>query len=325
MPIIESVGNLLTPLGGSAPFFALPTAYKSFIAGRTSGTTRYVSWTYGNNSNAGTSKSAPKKTIPSAVTASASNDTIILAPEIHYVTGNPYTNEAHQVVSATTSSAVKTNVWIIGYPTKTVVCQYAPSASTRDSMFFGGGANSGIMGCILERDLTGGSEGFTTNYMTAIWNGNDNSQGGGASTRPIIYNCVLKNASSDTAVVYRPGGASGNSLWSWGYDNSSDSYGSIQNSLIYMGTSYTWNGSYTGASGMITVGSTVFTGASYNSGDSQVSLTNVEGSFSLNTTGYYRTGTGYVTDTNSRGLYSGTYSWAPTLGYPGVVFNGVNW
>jgi hypothetical protein len=330
MPLL--FGNTASSGGGT---FLLPTAYQSFIAGRTAGTTRYVSFTYGNDSNNGLSKTAAKKTISATVQVAGNNDTIVLSPEVHSVTGDAWNRTVsggggqHAVLAVNYGRVARSNLWFVGYPGKTVVTTQM-ATECRDFGFFLGWDNCGVMGVILEKRSSAGTDGaLSSNYNNAIWHGttwtaNDYGMSKSSANRPLIVNCVLKNTA--TSPVYNPNGNSGTTdIWTSVYNNSADEYGGINNSLIYTSGSSDWSAGYSGTNpDGVTINNSITSRSSYVD-DAYSVFSNFEASVSIDTSFWGRTGTARGTDTNSRGPYSGTYSWAAAPDYSSVVFDGGNW
>jgi hypothetical protein len=313
---------------------SLPTAYQTFINNRTSGTVRYVNYSLGNDSNNGLSKTSAKKTISAAVQSASNNDTIVLSPEVHVVTGDAWNRTVsggggqHAVLAVNYGRVARTNLWFVGYPGKTVIAT-SQSTITRDMGFFLGYDNCGVMGCILEKRASQGTDGeLTANYHNGIWQGstwteNDYGMGTSSANRPLILNCVLKN--THTSPVYNPAGNTGTNILSWVYNNRNDGYGGINNSLIYFNG--TWQSGYSGVSGNgVTFNDSITSGSTVD--DVYSTYSNIEESVSIDTSFWGRTGTNRGTDTNNRGPFSGTYSWANAFsssGYSSRVFDGVNW
>jgi hypothetical protein len=313
------------------PSYRLPTAYQSFVDARTSGTKYYISSSIGSDTNNGLTKSTPFQTLQKFASVCVSNDTAILAPETFLMSGNPYnfSGGAHALISSHANSndfgnggSQKANVWFVGYPNKTKVAYYGSTPSNiRDFPFIALSASSGVMGCVLERTLLGGEDNFVQTYEYSMFRGNTTAFGGGSSTRATILNCVLKNG--NPAPVLNPNGVQGINAWSWSYDNDRNKYFALTNSTIY-NTGGSWTASYEGADGAISVTDTIVSGT-YGT-DAKISQTGLglEGSVTLNTTNWFRNSqSATVADTNSRGVYSGTYSWH-LASYPSSAFNG-NW
>jgi hypothetical protein len=315
------------------PTYSLPTAYQSLVDSRTTGTKYYVSWSVGSDSNNGTSKSTPFKTLAKVAQTVTSNDTVILAPETHFVSGDHYQISGDNsgiapVISpyynTGSSPTVKSNVYFVGYPQKTWVVAYG-NTNRRDAPFFIGGNGCLVIGCILERQVgLGGSEGFNAPYMYSILHGtqsNNLAYGGSSANRIKIWNCVLKNTSD--APTQRVGGVNGADYFSWIYDNPTTAYGHIDKTTIYNGgTGNTWTNSYSGASNAVDVSDLLSKSNAY--GDAKSFISSQESNVALNSTGFYRSSqSATVADTNSKGAYSGTYSWH-LASYPASAFNG-NW
>ena len=309
--------------------YGLPSAYQTFVNGRTSGTVYYVSSSQGSDSNNGTSKSTPFQTLAKCAETVGNNDTVVLAPETFTLTGNHYgMGEGYYCISAykgtgtTGITTEKTNVWFVGHPNKTKVITKDLGSQLRDHHFCMLSSSSGALGIIMERELFGGSSNFSNNYMYAIFKGNDGFQGSGStSTAPYILNCVLKNA-SQSPTLSGDSADLGVNKFSWVYDNPLAKHYQISNSTIHNANQSSWDGSYNGQNNAVDASHLLLSGSYAN--ESQVSLSSVESGQTLNTTNWHRNSqTASQTDTNNRGVYSGTYNWAG-VSYPSTAFSG-NW
>ena len=294
--------------------YELPSAYQSFINGRTSGTVYYVSSSQGSDSNNGTSKSTPFQTLAKCAETVSSNDTVVLAPETFTLTGNHYgMGEGYFCISAykgsgtTQVSSAKTNVFFVGYPQKTKVIYKDVGSALRDAPFTLLSQDSGVIGLIMERELFGGNEGFPEPYSMAIFKGNNQYTGGtNLSNAPNVLNCVLKNASQSPTLSGDTTDL-GKNIFSWQYDNPNNAYFRLSNSTIHNANG-SWQDSYSGAGSSVGLYNILLSGSWNN--DGKVSINSVESGQSLNTTNWYRASqSATVADTNGRGVYSGTYSW----------------
>jgi hypothetical protein len=308
--------------------YELPSAYQSFINGRTSGTVYYVSSSQGSDSNNGTSKSTPFQTLAKCADTVSSNDTVVLAPETFTLTGNHYGMEhgyscisAYKGTGNSLVSSAKTNVWFVGYPQKTKVIVKDVGSALRDAPFTLLSQDSGVIGMIMERELFGGNESFPEPYSMAIFKSNYQYIGGtGSSNAPNVLNCVLKNASQSPTLSGDTTDL-GKNIFSWQYDNPANAYFKLGHSTIHNANG-SWQNSYSGAGSSVAINNILLSGT-YNN-DGQVSLTSVESGQSLNTTNWHRASqSATVVDTNGRGVYSGTYSWQ-NASYPTSTFTG-NW
>ena len=307
------------------PTFELPSAYQTFVNGRTSGTVYYVSSSQGSDSNNGTSKSTPFQTLAKCAETVSSNDTVVLAPETFVLTGNHYgVGDGYACISAYKGAGTtgintfteKTNVWFVGYPQKTIVLTKDVGTGLRDHPFAWLSSSSGALGIVMERELFGGSEGFADNYMVSLW-----KYGGSSSVvRADFQNCVLKNASQSPTLSGDSTNLGINS-YSWYYNNENNKYSALRNCTIHNANG-SWQSSYSGAGSALYINNVLLSG-SYNS-ESQLDNDGAESGQSLNTTNWYSaTQSATVADTNGKGVYSGTYSWQHAS-YPASAFSG-NW
>jgi len=302
------------------PQIALPAAYQSIVT-NAGNTVYYVNATSGSDNNNGTSRATAFGTIPKAVSVAGNDGVIVLSPEVHYLTGNAYNLGNYGVASFTPSNATRRmNLRIIGYPGKTYIVHYNPGSANRDFHFALGSDNCAVIGCILERDLNGGSEGMSSNYMTAIFGMNEDNFGAYSSTTRLkIQNCVIKNCGSSP--TKRPGGTSGYDKFSWVYDNNNNSYAGIYSSLVYGGGSIDWMSSYSGANVEAN-----YVLSNISMGTSGVSFTGSSSNVSIDTSFWGRSGQSQsVADSGGQGVYSGTYSWQNATYNFAVNFYGSNW
>jgi hypothetical protein len=268
-----------------------------------------------------------------ATANSKTADRAFSIPETHFVSGDHYQISGDSTGLAPVispyyntgnSPTVKSNVYFVGYPQKTWIVAYG-NTNRRDAPFFIGGNGCLVIGCILERQVgLGGSEGFNAPYMYSIFNGtqsNNQAYGASSANRIKIWNCVLKNTSD--APTQRVGGVYGADYFSWIYDNQSNAYAQIDRTTIYNGgTGNTWTDSYSGASNSVDVSDIISKSFAYD--DTRSFISSQESNVNLNSTGFFRSSqSATVADTNSKGVYSGTYSWH-LASYPSSAFNG-NW
>ena len=309
------------------PSYRLPTAYQSFVDARTSGTKYYISSSIGSDTNNGLTKSTPFQTLQKFASVCVSNDTAILAPETFLLTGSHYAVGDYTCITSYSNSnidaslAEKTNVWFVGFPKLTKVCTKNLGTAHRDHPFTFLSRNSGCLGLIMERELYQGSDNFSQPYEVAIFKGGDGKIGGDSlSDAPNILNCVLKNASESPTLNGNTTNLGVNS-YSWQYDNPGSAYFKLSNSIIHNANS-SWQNSYSGAGSSVSI-TKVLTSGSFNSDGQQTNSDNEQG-ITLNTTNWFRSGqSATIVDPNTRGVYSGTYSWHLTS-YPASAFNG-NW